>query len=32
MTGDRLPHGSGLDLLGEIKKEDKKIPVIMLTP
>lgn len=26
-----LPDGSGLDLLGEVKKEDKKIPVIMLT-
>ena len=26
-----LPDGSGLDLLGEVKKEDNKIPVIMLT-
>ena len=27
-----LPDGSGLDLLGEVKKEDRNIPVIMLTP
>lgn len=26
-----LPDGSGLDLLGAVKKEDSKIPVIMLT-
>lgn len=26
-----LPDGSGLDLLGEVKKEDRNIPVIMLT-